>query len=259
MTLTSMTGRVAVITGGGSGLGDALARLCAASGCNVVIADVDIDRGDRVAGSINAADGGSALAVHTDVSNRDSVEELAKICHARFGVCDYLFNNAGLAIHKPLVDTTEEDWNRLISVNLLGVSHGIAAFAPTMIHAENGGHIVNIASMAGLVPLEGFGIYVATKFAVVGLSEVLAAELAPSGVSVTVACPGWVATSIQPTDPDAPQPSFPPEMSRVIAADEAARIIVDSMLAKRLHAPTHPEWGEAVAKRSKVLLEAFSA
>lgn len=218
-----------------------------------------MDRASEVANSINAAGGASALAVHTDVSSRDSVQELARACHAHFGACHYLFNNAGIATFKPLVEASEDDWNRLIGVNLLGVSNGIAAFAPAMIKAKNGGHIVNIASMAGLIPLQGFGIYGATKFAVVGLSEVLAAELAPSGVCVTVACPGWIATSIQPTDPDAPQPSFSPEMVRAIEADEAARIILDAMLAKRLHAPTHPEWGDAVAKRSEALLEAFRA
>ncbi|RED16352.1 short-subunit dehydrogenase [Parasphingopyxis lamellibrachiae] len=251
-----MAGKTAVITGAGSGLGKALARLCASQGCNVVIADIDMDHAREVAEGI-VADGGAALAVHTDVADRDSVNALAQACYDRFRGCDYLINNAGIAIYKPLVDTSEEDWNRVIGVNLLGIANGISAFMPRMTAAQTSGHIVNIASMAGLLPLEGFGIYVATKFAVVGLSEVLAKELDSTRISVTVACPGWIATAIQPTDPDAPQPSFPPELSRVIAPGEAARIILDAMLAKRLHAPTHPEWRDTVAARSETVVEAF--
>lgn len=256
MHVTSMTGKTAVITGSGSGLGEAIARLCAASGCNVVVADIDMARARDVADSI-IGDGGTAMAVHTDVTNRGSVSALADACYDRFDCCDYLFNNAGIALYKPLIDTNEEVWNSLIGVNLLGVANGISAFAPRMTAAQDAGHIVNIASMAGLIPLEGFGIYVATKFAVVGLSEVLAKELAPSGVSVTVACPGWIATAIQSTDTDAPQPSFPPELSRVISPEDAAGIVLDAMLAKRLHAPTHHEWGEIVAARSEMLLDTF--
>jgi len=258
MDLNSLAGKTAVITGGGSGLGEALARLCASSGLHAVIADIDLGRARNVAESISAG-GGSALAVHTDVARRDSVHALAQTCRDHFGGCDYLFNNAGIAIYKPLIETNEDDWNRSIGVNLLGIVNGISAFAPAMIKARAGSHIVNIASMAGLVPLEGFGIYVATKFALVGLSEVLAAELASSGVGVTVACPGWIATAIQPTDTDAPQPAFPSELSRIILPEVAARIILDAMLAKRLHAPTHPEWRETVAARSDVLLDAFTS
>lgn len=256
MELETMAGKTAVITGAGSGLGKALANLCASQGCNIVLADIDMDHAREAADGI-VADGGKALAVHTDVADRDSVNALARACYDRFHGCDYLINNAGIAVYKPLVETGEEDWNRVIGVNLLGIANGVSAFAPRMTAAQSGGHIVNIASMAGLLPLEGFGIYVATKFGVVGLSEVLAKELASAGISVTVACPGWIATAIQPTDPDAPQPSFPPELSRVIAPDEAARIILDAMLAKHLYAPTHPEWRDAVAARSETVIQAF--
>lgn len=258
MTLETMAGKTAVITGGGSGLGEALARLCAASGCNIVVVDIDKDRARAVADAI-ADDGGTTMPIQTDVADKEAVNALAGACYERFGRCDYLFNNAGVAIYKPLVETEEEDWNHVIGVNLLGVANGISAFAPRMTAAQNGGHIVNTASMAGLIPLEGFGIYVATKFAVVGLSEVLAKELEPSGIGVTVVCPGWVATAIQPADTDTPQPSFPPELSRVISAEDAAKIILDAVLAKQLHAPTHPEWGAFVAKRSASLLDAFQS
>ncbi|WP_235973986.1 SDR family NAD(P)-dependent oxidoreductase [Parasphingopyxis marina] len=254
--MLDLAGKTAVVTGAGSGLGEAIARHCVGLGGRTVLADIDEANLERVAGDL-AGQGAELLAVPADVASRSAMEAMADACFERFDDCDYLFNNAGVVIHKPLADCSTEDWQRIIDVNLIGVANGIAAFVPRMIAAGRG-HVVNVASMAGLVPLDGFGIYVASKYAVVGLSEVLAAELAPAGVDVTVACPGWIATAIQNEGGDV-APAFAPELMRVITADDAARIILDAVERKCLFAPTHPEWRSAAAQRADRLLSAFDS
>lgn len=251
-----MEGKVAVVTGGGAGLGAALAGRCAALGCDVVIADIDGAAAQQICGDLERS-GFRAVACTTDVSDPEAMQSLAEFCNSTFGACNYLFNNAGIAFFKPIMECTFGDWTNILSVNLLGVVNGISAFAPGMVRSSGQGHIVNIASMAGLLPLPGFGAYVATKYAVLGLSEVLAEELSSLGVKVSVVCPGWINTRIQQQDPDAAAPVFPSALERAISAESAAEIILDGVRRGEFLVVTHPEWGVAVKSRMDSLLRAF--
>ncbi len=256
--VAGLAGRIGVVTGAASGLGRAIAEQFAASGGTVIVADLDADGASAVCAGI-AARGAAAISVAVDVADARSVEALADLCFGRFGRCDMLVNNAGIADFGPALDMPLGRWRRILDVNLMGIVHGVAAFAPRMAVAEGPAHIVNIASMAGLVPLPGFGAYTASKFAVVGLSEVLREELAPSGIAVSVACPGWIATGIQPSGGSEDGPVFRPELCRVLPPETAARIILERAPGGRPHIFTHPEWDGEVCARSERLMRAMAA
>lgn len=189
-----LEGKVAIVTGGASGIGRALADELVARGCEVVLADRQGDVAEEAAREITAR-GGRARGVALDVRDRAAFQELAKDTVARSGRIDYLFNNAGIAIGGETTEVTAEDFDIVIDVNLRGVVYGILAVYPTMI-AQRSGHIVNTASMAGLMPSPGAGSYTATKHAVVGLSKSLRIEGREHGVRVSVLCPGAIRTPI---------------------------------------------------------------
>jgi NAD(P)-dependent dehydrogenase (short-subunit alcohol dehydrogenase family) len=194
--MTSFDGKVAVITGGGSGIGRALALSLARERARIVVADVDetdAQETARLAGTLGA----QALAVRTDVADRRQVEALADRVYERFGATHLLCNNAGVVVHGGLEAATWEDWQWVVGVNLWGVIHGLLAFVPRMVAGGQGGHVVNTASMAGLIASQGLGVYNTTKYAVVGLSETLAKDLRPHHIGVTVVCPMGVATRIR--------------------------------------------------------------
>lgn len=216
---------------------------------------------DGNAASKTAADLSSTatppLAWQCDVADAKAVEQMAETCREALGGCDMLFNNAGIAIHRPLIECTAQDWHRIFAVNVMGLASCSAAVIPMMAEA-GGGRIVNIASMAGLVPLAGFGIYSASKHAVVGYSAVLAEELASLGIAVSTVSPGWIATSIQQkAHGDAP-PAFAPELCRVIDADEAARTILSGVAEGQSFIATHPEWRDTVSRHYGDILHSFS-
>ncbi len=220
-------GKVAVVTGAAGGLGEALAREMAERGARVVLADVDTELVEQAASEIRAA-GGDVEAKTVDVRDADEVARVIESARRDGGRLDYLFNNAGINVCAELRDTSLDDWNRLIDVNLRGVVHGIHAAYPIM--CEQGfGHIVNTSSAAGLVPAAAEGAYSATKHAVVGLSSALRIEGEAYGVQVSVVCPGLIDTPILRStkyvnlDPNAlvavtPQKPMPPK--------KAARIIL---------------------------------
>ena len=187
-------GKVAIITGGASGIGAALAKELASSGAEVVIADRQVDAGEAVAASIRAA-GGRAAVAEVDVRELPSVKRLVDDTVARAGHLDYFFNNAGIAVGGEIDAYTPRDWDDVFDVNLRGVAHGIQAAYPAMI-AQGSGHIVNTASMAGLLSAASMGSYAATKHAVVGLSRALRVEARRHGVRVSVLCPGFIRTPI---------------------------------------------------------------
>lgn len=181
---------VVVITGAAGGIGLATARAFAAEGARVHLADLR----DQVHLEAQAM-GGSARGHQVDVTDAQAVAELAQAVLAAEGRVDVLINNAGVCQARPMGQLTFDDWRLHLDVNLWGVIHGIHAFLPAM--RERGqGHIVNVASMAGLLPFPAVAPYCASKFAVVGLSESLSAELAPAGIKVTVVCPGAVRTGL---------------------------------------------------------------
>ena len=187
-------GGTAVITGGASGIGRALAEALADRGCEVVVADLQIDMAEEVAESIRAS-GGKATASELDVTDFSSVQRLVQETVTRTGRLDFVFKNAGIGIGGPLERQDIDDWNLVIDVNLRGVVHGVQAAYPILVE-QGFGHIVNTASMAGLVSvIEGVS-YATTKHAVVGLSTSLRAEAAFKGIRASVLCPGIVRTPI---------------------------------------------------------------
>lgn len=189
-----LSGRTAVVTGAGSGIGRSLALLLAQRGAHVHVVDLGGPAAKTVAAQIEVA-GGTALAHEVDVSDAKAVGALADAVFAA-GPVDLLFNNAGIGHGGAVVDTTLEDWRRLLDVNVMGVVHGVHAFLPRMLTQGTPAHIMCTASAAGLVSNPGMTPYSTTKAAVVGLCEALDAELHGTSVSVSALCPGVISTGI---------------------------------------------------------------
>ena len=204
--LQELDGKVAVITGGGSGIGASLARACAAEGMRVVVVDVSGERAASVAAELPD---GTAVARAVDVSDAASVEALADFAFDAFGAVHLLCNNAGVSPAGRIWDFTDDEWRWLLGVNVHGVANGIRSFVPRMIE-QGEGHIVNTGSGASFVSTPRLGPYCATQHAIVGLSEALRYELDGTGIGVSVLVPAGVNTNIgdsmvrpSATDPDA--------------------------------------------------------
>jgi NAD(P)-dependent dehydrogenase (short-subunit alcohol dehydrogenase family) len=194
MSDKKLSGKVALITGGASGIGRALAEELARRGAEVVLADRQTTLAEEVARAIRGG-GGTAEVAELDVRDAAAFRRVALETRRRSGHVDYLFNNAGIAIGGEIAGYSQADWDDVIEVNLRGVTHGIQAVYPAMI-AQGSGHIVNTASMAGLVATPGEGSYTATKHAVVGLTRALRLEGARYGVRASALCPGAIRTPI---------------------------------------------------------------
>jgi len=251
------TGAVAVVTGGGSGIGRALTLALARQGARVVIADLDAPAMDAVAREARGL-GVEALTVRTDVTELAQVQALADQAFKVFGAVDVLCNNAGVAAWGGLETATHRDWQWVLGVNLWGVIHGIEAFVPRMIAAGRRGHIVNTASMAGLIASQGLGVYNTSKYAVVGLSETLAKDLKPYGIGVSVLCPMGVQTRIRESersrpaglrnDAGAAQPAVE-LIGRSLAPESVAEMVLDAIRANELYVITHDEGLEPLRRR----------
>ncbi len=193
-TLRILDGAVAIMTGGASGIGRALSEALGRRGASVVLADRQIELAQEVAAGIQEK-GGKASAVALDVTDFPAVDQLVRATAQTQGRLDYMFNNAGIAIGGEVRVCQIEDWDSVLNVNLHGVVNGVQAAYPVML-SQGYGHIVNTASMAGLLPMPTAVSYAATKHAVVGLSKSLRVEAASYGVRVSVLCPGFIRTPI---------------------------------------------------------------
>jgi NAD(P)-dependent dehydrogenase (short-subunit alcohol dehydrogenase family) len=218
--------RIAIVTGGGSGIGEALCRALAARGDTVVVADIDGAAAERVAGDIGGqSTAARAIAAKVDVRDYDAVKALVDDTVAAHGRLDLIVNNAGIGIGGDVLELTVAHWDRIIDINLRGVVHGVQAAYPVMAR-QRSGHIVNIGSVAGLTPPPYLTPYVATKHAVVGLSLALRGEARAHKVGVTVVCPGWTDTPIlDSTGPaDLPRPESLPEGGIREAAERMGKL-----------------------------------
>ncbi len=256
-------GRVAVITGGAGGIGFALARAFAARRARLVLADLDEEALARRAGELRAG-GAEVEAVAADVREAKHVEALAEAAWRRFGAAHVVCNNAGIALAGQMVEATPEDWRLTMDVNFWGVVHGVQAFVPRMIEQRQGGHVVNTASMAGLVGMSWLGVYCASKFAVVGLTEALFRELRPHGIGASVLCPMIVATDINANSarlrgveaPRAPELAEPPPGAMkggIVEAEDVAARVVRAIERKSLYVLTHPEQRAFLRRRAERL------
>jgi NAD(P)-dependent dehydrogenase (short-subunit alcohol dehydrogenase family) len=252
-----LKGRTAVVTGGASGIGRALALRLAREGAGVVVADVDEAALAAVAGEAQAL-GVKALAVRTDVTDLAQVQALAARAFDAFGAVHVLCNNAGVAAWGGLETATHRDWQWVLGVNLWGVIHGIEAFVPRMIARGEPGHIVNTASMAGLIASKGLGVYNTSKYAVVGLSETLAKDLKPYRIGVSVLCPMGVQTRIRQSERNRPAAlrntdtaaAEPVELiGRSLSPETVADMVLAAIRANELYVITHDESLEPLRRR----------
>ena len=194
--MEQLADRVAVVTGGGNGIGRAMAITFAREGMDVVVADILLDAAERVAEEVRA-EGRRSLAVGVDVGDRKSVEQLAGQAYAEFRATHVLCNNAGIVGNTPLTEYEDDNWRWMVRVNLWGVVYGLQTFLPRMLAQEDDCHIVNTASVAGLYTGGGrSGAYTGTKYAVVGMSESLYHELEHTRIGVSVLCPTTTRTDI---------------------------------------------------------------
>jgi NAD(P)-dependent dehydrogenase (short-subunit alcohol dehydrogenase family) len=253
----SFQDRVAVVTGGASGIGRALCVAFAAEGAHVAIADVDEAGMAETAATIRAK-GRQAITTRTDVSRRGDVQALADRAFAELGAVHILCNNAGVAAWGGLESASHDDWEWLIGVNLWGVIHGVETFVPRMVAQKQGGHVINTASMAGLIASQGLGVYTTAKYAVVGLSETLQKDLRPYGIGVSVLCPMGVATAIRRSDRNRPAHlrnapagagSEVTLIGRTLDPEQVAKMVVASIRADRLYVITHAEGLEPLRRR----------
>ena len=262
-----LNGKVAVVTGAASGIGLSLSRRFAAEGMRVVMADIEPDALAVAAGELRA--GGAEVHLEVvDVSVGEDVDRLADAALEAFGAVHLVCNNAGVGGGGSLETLSTADWEWVLGVNLWGVIHGIRAFLPLLL-AQGEGHIVNTASLAGLIAAPFMGPYNASKSAVVAISETAHAELAIAGtdVGVSVLCPAWVRTRIHESDRNRPEShrarsgaaqERDSAMAEVIAGliengldpDDVAGQVLDAVRAKRFWVLTHPESREFVRART---------
>jgi NAD(P)-dependent dehydrogenase (short-subunit alcohol dehydrogenase family) len=267
--MRTFEGRTLVATGAASGFGLELSRLAARAGMNVVMADVQPDALEQAAAEVAAlaaARGGAVLPHRLDVADALQVQALADATVARFGVPHVLFNNAGVGAGGLIWEHTLKDWEWVIGVNLMGVAHGVRVFTPLMLQAaaqdpSYEGHIVNTASMAGLLNAPNMGVYNVTKHAVVSLSETLYQDLSlvTEQVSASVLCPFFVPTGIHQSHRNRPaslkDPGLKPTRSQLIAqamseqavtkgrvtAAEVAGFVLDAVRDRRFYVYSHPK------------------
>jgi NAD(P)-dependent dehydrogenase (short-subunit alcohol dehydrogenase family) len=268
--MKDLRSKVAVITGGASGIGYAVAAALGRDGARIMIADID-------AGGLSAAvdrlraGGVEAEGMVTDVSRKDAVQALADRAWDRFGAVHIVMNNAGVAVFGATQDMTHEDWLWSVNVNIWGPIHGVECFVPRMIAQGDGGHVLFTSSFAGLVSNRDLGAYNVTKAAVVALAESLRKDVAKAGIGVSVLCPMRVTTNIancylhRPEDlgGGAKVSTFPKTErvgmeGRVLAAEPVAELVLAAIRENRLYVHTHGEGEPFVRARADRIAAAFA-
>jgi NAD(P)-dependent dehydrogenase (short-subunit alcohol dehydrogenase family) len=256
-----LKGKTAVVTGGGAGIGRGLCLGFAAEGMNVVVVDREADRAAEVAAEIEAA-GGQALAQSTDVRDAAAVEALKDAVLARFGSVGVVCNNAGVVQFGPVAEAPQDDWAWVFDINVTGVMNVIRSFVPVM-KAKGEGHIVNTASLSGIFAVPGLGVYTASKYAVMGISETLRMELKTDGVGVSVLCPGPVRSRIGETarrSGDIDRMGVIEGLPRLGWREpaDAARVVIEGIKANRPYIYTHAKGAAGTEMRFKAMLEDFT-
>src|SRR3990170_5861818 len=264
--MREFAGKVAVVTGAASGIGLGCARAFARAGMKVARCDIRADRLQAAVADVRAL-GAPAIGIETDVSKRDSVAHAAERVVREFGKIHVAMNNAGVVLRGvPMSEVTDEAWNWVLGVNLYGVIHGIRQFVPRIRAHGEGGHVINTASMAGLyVGNRQTGVYSASKFAVVALSEALAFDLAGSNIGVSVLAPAAVNTEIYTSSAalrcnvGVPNPfsQTPPDIAAGVHPDEVGRRVIDGVRADQFFLVTHPETRAWVEERHQRLMAAY--
>jgi NAD(P)-dependent dehydrogenase (short-subunit alcohol dehydrogenase family) len=264
--------KVALVTGAASGIGYAMADRFASVGMKVVLADIEESALVAAENSLKAK-GAPVLAVRTDVSKADDVEELAKRAYDKFGAVHVLCNNAGVGGGGLSWETPLEDWEWVFGVNLWGVIHGIRTFIPRMLKDGGEGHVINTASVAGLITSPYMAVYGATKHAVVAITESMKMELDLVGAKIgaSVLCPGFVATKISESERN--RPGGPPStggeseqqvMLRELARQqiaggikpaEVAEAVLEAIRSERFYVVTHPRFSKVIRTRMENILE----
>ena len=275
--MKSLKGRTAVITGAASGFGLEVSRIAAREGMNIVMADVQADALEQAAGEIGAL-GAAVLPYRLDVSKAEQVAALAAATFARFGAPHFVFNNAGVGGGGLIWENTLQDWEWVLGVNLMGVVHGVRSFVPMMLEAakrDTGyeGHVINTASMAGLVNPPNMGVYNVSKHAVVSLSETLYQDLrlVTDQIGASVLCPFFVSTGITRSERNRPADlagSGPTKSQRLgqamtdravgsgkVTAANVAQQVFDALREQRFYIYSHPRALGSVQSRMEDLLQ----
>jgi len=267
--MKDLKGKVAVITGAASGFGRELAILCAGEGMKLVLADIDEK---NLPGTVDLLPAGAeSISVKCDVAKAESVEALARRTYEQFGAAHLLFNNAGVSPVGPAWSATLADWHWTLGVNLMGVVHGIHYFVPRMLAQKDECHVVNTASVAGLLSVPASAPYCVSKHGVVTLSEVLHHDLQlfKANIGVSVLCPAFVNTGIKDSERNRPAElgdsnplakPFAAQMRKAIesgklSAADVARMTIDAVKANRFYILTHPKIKVSIEARMKDILE----
>jgi NAD(P)-dependent dehydrogenase (short-subunit alcohol dehydrogenase family) len=256
-------GKVAVVTGGASGIGRGIARALAGAGAHVVVADVDGDAAEKLAEELRGKDV-RALAVVTDVRERDSVENLASLIVREHGGVDIVCNNAGVYLASDMADVSEDDWRFVMSINLDGMFRVGQIFANLMREQGRGGHIINTASVGGLMSAPFAVAYAVSKYGVVAYSEALREELAPLGIGVSTLCPGPIVTNLPSSDklrPGGEQGSGKSQplwdyIKEGLQPDEVGPIVLDGIRANAPYIFTH-DYSEPIGARFAQIMAGF--
>jgi NAD(P)-dependent dehydrogenase (short-subunit alcohol dehydrogenase family) len=272
--MRELAGKTAFVTGGASGIGLALGRALAQAGMKVMLADIETDALAVAVEDLRGV-GADTRGVACDVADAVSVERAAKAAYQAFGNVHVVCNNAGVASAGGLDDLSLESWQWVLDVNMMGVFHGIRTFVPHMRSHGEGGHIVNTASVVGMLSGLGFSSYAASKYAVVAMSEGLAKRLEPSGIGVSVLCPGFVRTRISESGRNRQQrygPAYAPDPASpagIVAAQIAERVasgldpaavaarVLAAIRDNELYVFTDPEMHGPVRERFAAILAAM--